>query len=69
MAIYLPTPGFKGRAFKLYVLTRWDFNFCIRSSPLRCHHNSTADVDEGNDEADIQNDAGSEVDEEGEEHR
>ena len=25
----------KGRTFKLCVLTRWDFNFCIRSSPLR----------------------------------
>ena len=21
--------------FKLYVLTRWEINFCIRSSPLR----------------------------------
>ena len=27
--------GFKGRTFKLCVLTRWDFNFCVRSSPLR----------------------------------
>ena len=35
MAIYRPTPGLKGRTFKLCVLTRWDFNFCIRSSPLR----------------------------------
>ena len=35
MAIYWPTPGFKGRMSKLCVLTRWDFNFCIRSSPLR----------------------------------
>ena len=34
MAIYGPTPGFKGRMFKLCVLTRWDFNFCVRSSPL-----------------------------------
>ena len=34
MAIYWPIPGFKGRMFKLCVLTRWDFNFCIRSSPL-----------------------------------
>ena len=25
----------KGRMFKLSVLTRWDFNFCVRSSPLR----------------------------------
>ena len=31
----LTTPGFTGRTFKLCVLTRWDFNFCIRSSPLR----------------------------------
>ena len=35
MAIYCPTPGFKGRTFKLRVLTRWDFNFCVRSSLLR----------------------------------
>ena len=35
MAINWPTPGFKGRTFKLCVLTRWDFNFCVRSSPLR----------------------------------
>ncbi len=35
MAIYWPTPGFKRRTFKLCVLTRWDFNFCVRSSPLR----------------------------------
>ena len=34
MAIYWPTQGFKGRTFELCVLTRWDFNFCIRSSPL-----------------------------------
>ena len=34
IAIYRPTPGFKGRTFKLCVLTRWDFNFCVRSSPL-----------------------------------
>ena len=30
-----PTPGFKGRTFKLCGLNRWDFNFCISSSPLR----------------------------------
>ena len=30
-----PTLGFKGRTFKLCVLARWDFIFCIRSSPLR----------------------------------
>ena len=35
MAIYWPTPGFKGRTFKLCILIRWDFNFCVRSSPLR----------------------------------
>ena len=35
MAIYWPTPDFKGRTFQLCVLTRWDFNFCVRSSPLR----------------------------------
>ena len=35
MAIYWPTPGFKGRTFKLCVLIRQDFNFCICSSPLQ----------------------------------
>ena len=35
MAIYWPTTGFKGRMFKLCVLTRWDLSFCVRSSPLR----------------------------------
>ena len=35
MAIYWPTPDLKGRMFKLCVLTRWDFKFCVRSSPLR----------------------------------
>ena len=35
MAIYWPTPGLKGRTFNFCVLTRWDFNFCVRSSPLR----------------------------------
>ena len=35
MTMYWPTPGFKGRTFTLCVLTRWDFNFCVRSSPLR----------------------------------
>ena len=38
MAIYWPTPGLKGRTFKLCVLIRWDFNFCVRSSPLRGPH-------------------------------
>ena len=32
---YILTPGFKARTFKLCALTRWDFNFCVRSSPLR----------------------------------
>ena len=35
MAIYWPTPGFKGKTFKPCALTRWDFNFCVHSSPLR----------------------------------
>ena len=35
MAMYWPTPGFKGRMFKLCVLTRWDFNFCTCSSPMQ----------------------------------
>ena len=35
--IYWSTPGFKGRTFKLCVLTRSDFNFCVRSSPMRGH--------------------------------
>ena len=30
----LTTPSFKGRTFKLCVLTRWDFNFCVRSCLL-----------------------------------
>ena len=33
--MYWPTPGFKGRTVKLCALTRWDFNFRVRSSPLR----------------------------------
>ena len=41
MAIYWPTPGLKGRTFKLCVVTRWDFNFCVRSSPLRVTHTHT----------------------------
>ena len=35
MAIYWPSPGFRGRTFKLCVLDRWDFNFCVRRSPTR----------------------------------
>ena len=34
-SMHVPTPGFKGRTFKLCVLTRWDFNFCLRSFSLR----------------------------------
>ena len=40
MAIDWPTPGLKGRTFKLCVLTRWDFNFCVRSSPLLGRHST-----------------------------
>ena len=32
-AMYWPTPGFKGKTFKLCVLTRWDFNFCVQQLP------------------------------------
>ena len=35
MAIYWPTPGFKVWTFKLFVVIIWDFNFCVRCSPLR----------------------------------
>ena len=35
MAIHWPTPGFKGRTVKFCLLNRLDFNFCVRSSPLR----------------------------------
>ena len=35
MALYQPTLGFKVRTFKLCLLNRWDFNFCVHSSPLR----------------------------------
>ena len=34
VAIYWPTPGFKGRTFKLCVLNRWVYNFWVHSSPL-----------------------------------
>ena len=27
--------SFEGRTFKICVLTRWDLNFCVRTSPLR----------------------------------
>ena len=35
MAIFWPTLGFKRRTFELWVLNRWDFHFCIRSTQLR----------------------------------
>ena len=35
MAIYWPTPGFKGRTYKLCALNGLNFNFCVRSSPQR----------------------------------
>ena len=35
MAIYWPIPGFKGRTFTLCVLNRRNFNFWVRSCPLR----------------------------------
>ena len=35
MAVYWPTPDFKGRTFNLCVLNRWDLNLFVRSSPLR----------------------------------
>ena len=31
----LTYPGYKGKPFKLCVLKGWDFDFCVRSSPLR----------------------------------
>ena len=40
MVLYWPTPGFRGRTFKLCVLTRWDFNFCVRGSPLQGNGNN-----------------------------
>ena len=49
MAIYRHTPGFKGRTFKLCVLTRWDFNFCARSSPLRGSGGSERQTDRQTD--------------------
>ena len=35
MAIHRPAPGLKWRAFELWLLTRWVFNFCVRSTPLQ----------------------------------
>ena len=45
--IYWPTPGFKGRTFKLCVLARWDFNFYVRSFPLR------GEEEDGDDEEEL----------------
>ena len=33
MAIYGPAPGLEGRPSELWVLNRWLFNFCVRSTP------------------------------------
>ena len=33
MATYWHTPDFIGKTFRLCVLNRWDFNFCVQSSP------------------------------------
>ena len=35
MAVYGPVPGLKWRTSELWVLNRWVFNFCVRSTPLR----------------------------------
>ena len=35
MAIFWPTPSFKGKTFELWVINRWVFNFCIHSTPLQ----------------------------------
>ena len=32
-AIFRPTPGIKGRTFKLWVLNIWVFHFCVHSAP------------------------------------
>ena len=31
IVIFWPAQGFNGRTFELYVLNRWDLNFCVRS--------------------------------------
>ena len=48
MATYWPTPGSKGRTFKLCVLNRWDFNFCVRSSPLLGERERKRERERGN---------------------
>ena len=35
MVIYWPTSGFKVRTFKLCLFVKWNFNFYVRSCPLR----------------------------------
>ena len=35
LAINWPTPGVKGTTFEPWVLSRWDLNFCVSSSPMR----------------------------------
>ena len=35
MAIHGPAPAFKGRTFEFWVLNRWVFNFCVRSTHSR----------------------------------
>ena len=48
MAMYCSTyiyTGFKEKTFKFCVLNRWDFNFCVRSSPLRsCRKDFSCDL-------------------------
>ena len=47
----------KGRTFKLCVLTRWDFNFCIRSSPLRGDREDNGGGDDVGDNVDDREDS------------
>ena len=35
MTIYRPATGFKARTFELWVLNRWDLNFCVCNPLLR----------------------------------
>ena len=35
LAIFSPTPHYKGRTFELWVLNRKILNFCVRITPLR----------------------------------
>jgi len=36
IAIFWPTPGYRGRIVQLWVNNRRDRNFCVGTSPLRC---------------------------------